>query len=119
MAKILVVEDEIPTQQLVREVLEREGYEVVAVSTGGEAIAALKAEKPDLLILDVMLPGVDGYSLQTEISRDKDFSGLKVVVVTAQDSFLGLFSKFEQVVATLRKPYQIAQLREVVRKALG
>jgi two-component system alkaline phosphatase synthesis response regulator PhoP len=119
MAKILVADDEICVQGLMRDILEAESHQVLTVSNGSDVIPTLKKERPDLLILDVMMPGVDGFSLQDTISKDPELSRIPVIVATAQHSFLQMFKKFRQVTGMLRKPFKNEELIATVKDVLS
>jgi DNA-binding response OmpR family regulator len=115
MAKILVADDDPPLRELIHDVLEMDGHQVLSVDSGELVIPALKQERPDLLILDVMLPKFDGLALQESISRDNELRRIPVVVITAQQAFLTHFKKFEQVAARLSKPFSNQVLMSTVR----
>ncbi|MEJ6472824.1 response regulator [Pseudoalteromonas piscicida] len=83
MAKILLVEDDIKLAELTAKFLTHNGFEVVQLHNGINAIKAIEAEKPDLLILDIMLPGLDGFSI-CKAARS-EFTG-PVLFLTAKDS---------------------------------
>lgn len=118
MAKILLADDEPGLQELLREILEGEGHTVLLAGTGGEVLPTLVRERPDALILDVMLPGLDGFSLQTSIAKDPELREIPVIVITAQKSFLGMFRDFRQVRRALAKPFRNEELIEAVKEAL-
>ena len=118
MAKILVADDDPPLRELVKDVLEMDGHDVLSVDSGELVIPALQKERPDLLILDVMLPELDGLALQETISKDKELRRIPVVVITAQTAFLTHFKKFEQVKARLSKPFSNQVLMSTVRAIL-
>ena len=63
MGKILVVDDDINICELLRLYIEKEGYEVVIANDGGQAVTKFKTEKPDLVMLDIMLPVLDGWQV--------------------------------------------------------
>ncbi len=67
MKKILVIDDELPIRKLLYDALTGKGYQVSSVSSGEEAIALLKKEKPDLIILDIAMPGMNGIETLKEI----------------------------------------------------
>ena len=119
MAKILIADDEPTVLQFCVFALEREKHAVVTAETGPEALAMLKSEKPDLLILDVMLPGMDGYTLQLQMSEDEALFRVPVIVVSALQPALSLFSKFPQVSAQLVKPFKAEDLAAAVSTALN
>jgi two-component system, OmpR family, phosphate regulon sensor histidine kinase PhoR len=83
-ARILVVEDERDIAALVAYHLTKEGYRVRTTESGQEALEAVAAEKPDLLVLDLMLPGFSGYEVLQELRRRPDLSDVPVVVLTAR-----------------------------------
>lgn len=91
MKKILVVDDEKPISDIIKFNLEKEGYETVTAFDGEEALEKVKAEEPDLIILDVMLPKLDGLEVVREVRKDYD---MPVIMVTAKeteiDKVLGL-----------------------------
>ena len=81
-SKILVVDDEKHIIELTRLYLTREGYEVEGVGDGGQAIARFGQVKPDLVILDIMLPGMDGLTICKEIRKQ---SQVPIIMLTARD----------------------------------
>jgi DNA-binding response OmpR family regulator len=83
MAHILVVDDEPAIVIVVRERLEREGFQVRAAASGEEALAHLEAEPADLVVLDVMLPGIDGFEVLRQLRGAGD--RVPVIVLTARD----------------------------------
>jgi signal transduction histidine kinase/DNA-binding response OmpR family regulator len=82
---ILVVEDDAPTREVARRMLEAEGCAVLEAETGLVAIERLKQQRPDLILLDLMMPEMDGFEFVTEIRTHEDWRGIPVVVVTAKD----------------------------------
>jgi two-component system, OmpR family, phosphate regulon response regulator PhoB len=83
-ARILVVEDERDIAALVAYHLTKEGYRVRTAEGGHEALEAARAEKPDLMILDLMLPGFSGYEVLQEMRRRPELADVPVVVLTAR-----------------------------------
>ena len=81
MGHILVVDDEPAIVAVVRERLEREGFHVRAVASGEEALASLEADPADLVVLDVMLPGMDGLEV---LRRLREWSQVYVLLLTAR-----------------------------------
>ena len=83
--KILVVDDEKPISDIIKFNLEKEGYEVVVAFDGEEALEKVEGEKPDLIILDLMLPKIDGLEVAKRV-RAKHTT--PIIMVTAKDSEL-------------------------------
>ena len=81
---ILVVEDEEEIQELVAYNLEKEGYQVSRADTGEEALRLAKADVPDLILLDLMLPGIDGLDVCRRLKRDRTTEGVRIVMLTAK-----------------------------------
>ncbi|MDY0394700.1 response regulator YycF [Virgibacillus halophilus] len=129
--KILVVDDEQPIADILRFNLEKEGYEVVCAYDGDEAVALAEEEKPDLVLLDIMLPGKDGNEVCREIRKTQS---MPIIMLTAKDSeidkVLGLelgaddyvtkpFSNREliaRVKANLRRQQQMPEEEEFANK---
>ena len=80
---ILVVEDNDDNRQLVLKILGRRGYEVVGVVDGNEALARLNTVNPDLILMDINLPGMDGYEVTRRIRQQEKFATLPIVALTA------------------------------------
>ncbi len=96
--KVLVVEDEATVRRVIRQYLEREGYQVIETDNGGEALTLLHAEQPDLLILDIMLPGIDGYTIARSLRRPIDDSTVKdipIIMLTARTEETDRITGFE------------------------
>lgn len=84
MTFLLIVEDELPIRELVSFVCEREGFEVVGAADVGEACSALKARRPDLILLDRMLPDRSGQSWLEDLKKNPETAGLPVIMLTAR-----------------------------------
>lgn len=120
--KVLVVDDEEDFQDIVRHILERAGYEVVVAGDGGEGLAALRREKPDLLILDINMPLKDGYVLCREARAMSEFAELPILMLTIRN-------RDEEIVrgmdvgadAYLAKPFDpgelLARLRTLLKRS--
>ena len=75
---ILVVDDERTIREVVRRYLELEGFEVTEAETGPQALSILQENRPDLIVLDIMLPGVDGFSITRRLRQTSDYSPLSI-----------------------------------------
>lgn len=84
MARILLIEDEANLRASLAFILEREGFEVVTASTGEEGLAAARLSPPDAVVLDVNLPGIDGFETCDRLRRDPRTRGARIIMVTAR-----------------------------------
>ncbi|MGI3209907.1 response regulator transcription factor [Roseovarius tibetensis] len=82
--KVLVIEDEPNIIEAVSFILSRDGWDVKTHSNGHDAMETVRARAPDLIILDVMLPGKSGYDILEEIRADADFAATPVLMLTAR-----------------------------------
>jgi|ERR1700730_8486779 CheY-like chemotaxis protein len=83
MSKILVAEDNLPNRELIREILESCGHEVIEAEDGQQALERLKESTPDLILLDIQMPVLDGYAVVRELRQTPQFAKLKVLALTA------------------------------------
>lgn len=92
--KIMVVDDEADIRELIRFNLEKEGFEVVSVSDGETALEEARLRQPDLILLDVMLPGMDGVEVCFKLKSDVAFKSIPIVMLSAKsdesDQLVGL-----------------------------
>jgi DNA-binding response OmpR family regulator len=118
--RILVADDEPALLRLLEFVLGRRGFIIQGVTNGNAAIEVLKVESPDLVILDVMMPGLDGYEVLTFIRETPRLEGLPVVMLTARaqldDIQRGLTLGAD---AYLAKPFDPEELLSVVESLLS
>jgi CheY-like chemotaxis protein len=117
---VLVADDNADILGLVTAVLERSGYEVVAVSDGAQALASVDKRKPDLAVLDITMPEIDGLEVLRRLRADTRTNGLPVVLLTAQvqeaDVDLGFATGAS---AYLKKPFSPRELTERVADLLS
>lgn len=119
--KVLVVDDEPSIVELIRFNLVREGFKVTAAYSGGGLLDRIRAERPDLVILDIMLPGEDGLTICREIRKE---SNLPIIMLTAKDSetdkVLGLELGADDYITKPFSPRElIARVRAVLRRSSG
>src|SRR5512139_759970 len=116
MAKILVIDDEPSIVNLVTAYLKPEGYEVLTASDGPSGLKAARAFRPDLIVLDVMLPGMDGVELLSRLRRETD---VYVILLTARteetDKIVGLSVGADDYVT---KPFSPRELTARIKAAL-
>ena len=81
---ILYIEDERPTLDMVCQVLRISGYNAVGVTSGQEGLALMRQEKPDVLLLDLMMPDISGWDVYKTMKADKNLADIPVVIITAK-----------------------------------
>ena len=82
--KLLIVDDEKDTLKLVSLMLERQGYEVVSALDGPTALELVKSEKPDLILLDIMMPGMDGFEVCEKLKSSPETASIAVIFMTGK-----------------------------------
>lgn len=82
MSKILFIEDEPNLQKAIDEVLKQEGFEILAALDGEKGLEVAKKEKPDLILLDLILPKKDGFEVLRELKADKELKDIPVIILT-------------------------------------
>src|SRR5581483_10711690 len=117
--KVLVIDDEADMLNVVKHCLQKVGYEVLTCDNGRNAWDAILQNRPDLLLLDVMLPGMDGYSLQIKIAENDFTKDIPIVVFTALEPSKTLFQKFPQVKGFMTKPFKTEVLLQTVENTIG
>jgi len=109
--KILVVDDEEHILELIKFNLEKNGYKVICADNGIEAIKLVKDQLPQLMLLDLMLPGMDGLDVCKEIRRDSSMSNMPIIMITAKgeeiDKIIGLELGADDYIT---KPFSIREL---------
>jgi len=115
---ILVVEDEMKIARLVRDYLEHAGFQVIVTGDGGAALASARGAKPDLVVLDLGLPGLDGLDVTRELRRS---SNIPIVILTARgdeaDRIVGLELGADDYVVKPFSPKElVARVRAVLRR---
>ena len=119
--KILVVEDEEEIRELVAYNLVKQGYRVIPAETGEEGLRLVRSEAPDLIVLDLMLPGVDGLEVCRTLKRDPDTEVIPLVMLTAKGEEADIVAGLELGADDyLTKPFSprvlIARIRAVLRR---
>lgn len=120
MKKILVVDDDVSIREILSTQLSRLNYSTVTAADGAEAVSVFKAEKPDLVLMDVMMPRMDGLTACQKIrSLEKKGSRVPILFLTARDtSHDKLSSALSGGDDFISKPISLQELREHVEAAL-
>ncbi len=113
--KILVIDDDQEIVELARHRLEANHYEVLTAKDGVAGFAILKDHKPDLIVLDVLMPNMDGYTFVQEIKRHDGLRNIPILVVSAKDEMQDLFVA-EGVSCFLLKPFKTEIFLEKIQQ---
>jgi CheY-like chemotaxis protein len=117
--RVLVVDDERDVQALVRMVLERQGYEVEAASDGREALQKIGEHRPDLVVLDLMMPEIDGWGVLEELRGRPERPRVVLLSAYAHDPLTQRRGLEAGAWACLGKPFRLPELVETCEKALA
>lgn len=114
--RILVVDDEPGIVDIAKANLEGYGYSVIAAYDGVEALRLIKSEKPDLVVLDILMPEIDGWDVLEEIESQPEFSGIPVIMLTARASDEDVLRGLETgAVEYMTKPFYPQDLVAVIK----
>jgi DNA-binding response OmpR family regulator len=117
---VLIIEDEKLIIVSTQMVLEAAGFRVESAMNGEDGIARARDAKPDLILLDIMMPGIDGWETLTRLKRDPATSGIPVIIFTAREHSRGHQKSAEMGAADyFRKPFEPDELIELVEKHIG
>lgn len=119
--EILCIDDESGVVELVELIMQREGITVRGASSGAEGLALMREHHPHIILLDIMMPDIDGWEVFKEIKADAGLKAIPVIILTARDS------SFEEIIARERagvddyitKPFTPARLRESIKNVLA
>lgn len=115
--KILIIDDEVDLVETIRFSLELEGFQVLAAHNGEEGLNLARKEKPDLILLDLMLPKIDGYKICRLLKFDEKYKHIPILMLTARsqekDRLLGLETGADEYIT---KPFDLPDLINKIKK---
>ncbi len=118
--KILTIEDTADIRRLIRMTLEFQGYDVIEVSEGAQALALARSQKPDLILLDVMMPGMDGLGVARQLCDDPVLSRIPVIMLSAMGATRDIQAGLQAgVKAYLVKPFSPRELLDKVGRLVA
>ena len=119
MTRVLVIDDEAPIRLLCRVNLEAEGMNVIEAADGPSGLDAARTDHPDLVLLDVMMPGLDGWGVAEALLEDDDTSDIPIIFLTARAEFRDRARGLDiGGVDYIAKPFNPVELATLVRKVL-
>lgn len=119
--RVICVEDEAEMIDLIRLILSRKGFEVIGANGGKQGLEMIREQKPDLILLDLMMPDMDGWEVYQQVKADEATRDIPVIVVTAKaqsiDKVLGLhIAKVDDYIS---KPFSPQELMDSVEQVLN
>ncbi|MBS3958449.1 MAG: response regulator [Xanthomonadaceae bacterium] len=120
MARILIVDDS-PSQLLgMKRIVEKLGHEAITAEDGAGGVDAAKSQKPDLILMDVVMPNLNGFQATRAIAKDPETGHIPIILVTTKDQETDkVWGMRQGAKAYITKPFTEAQLGEAIRNALG
>jgi CheY-like chemotaxis protein len=118
MSRVLVVEDYDDSREFIKFLLEMYGFEVDEASNGVEALIAIHRQVPDLVLMDMSMPRMDGITATRKIREEKRYAGLPIIAITAQSEGYRRPAFEAGVNAMISKPIDIDDLRPVLNRYL-
>ncbi|MCC6298337.1 MAG: response regulator [Anaerolineales bacterium] len=117
---VLIIEDEADAAELFAEMMRVSGFRVVKITSSAPAMDLLTNERPDLVILDIMMPEISGLDVLRNMRRDPSLTNIPVVVVSAKGTPSDIKTALDAGASTyLTKPVGFLELKEAVNRALG
>ncbi|MFC1666768.1 PleD family two-component system response regulator [Candidatus Omnitrophota bacterium] len=114
--RILVVDDDEDLLKMLKMRLEAEGYEFMCAKDGNEMLKVVEVKKPDVILLDIMLPNMDGYSALREMRNKEDLKEIPVIVLSAkQKKKLGDLFALEKIAFFIEKPFEPSDLLQKIK----
>jgi len=119
--KILIADDQVESRTLIRLYLTKAGYDVIEAANGQDALARIAKEKPDLVILDVIMPILDGASVAIELSKAPETQNIPIIISTTRGTLKDLFSVSQaaKISDFIEKPFKPEELVSKVTKIIG
>ncbi len=119
MARILIVDDSPTETYRFREILEKHGHQVIEASNGADGVATARAEMPDLVLMDVVMPGLNGFQATRQLCKGEDTQHIPIIIVTTKDQETDrVWGKRQGAKDYLTKPVDEAVLLQTIAQYL-
>ena len=118
--RVLIVEDNAISMEFLKELVEGEGYAVLPATTGSEGLSLARAERPDLILMDIQLPGIDGLTVTRTLKAQPDTKGIPIVGISAYALPQDMKAALEAgCIAYLPKPLDMPRFLDLMGHLLG
>lgn len=118
LGKILIIDDDKAVREVVNLLLSSEGFEVLEAIDGEDGLNKINSKKPDLILLDIIMPKINGYMLLNKLSQDKELKKIPVILLTATSQMAGSISLGSHSVDNIHKPFEPDDLINKIKKKL-
>ena len=120
MARILIIDDSPTEIHVLKGMLEKNGFETLTAESGEEGIELARSEKPDLVLMDVVMPGLNGFQATRQLTRDEETSSIPVIICTTKDQETDkVWGKRQGARDYITKPVSEKELVDKIRSTLG
>jgi CheY-like chemotaxis protein len=119
VAKIIVADDEKDVVELLSFLLKKDGHTVIPAENGKVALDLVEKDPPDLILLDVMMPEMDGYTVQTRLMENPKTKSIPIIILTAKGQLKDVFAMAGNVAAYMEKPFDPKTLRAKIQESLN
>ena len=116
---VLLAEDETDLRKMMKILLELHGYDVIEAADGYEAVEKAVEEEPDLILMDIAMPVMDGIDSTRTIRRHEDLQGIPIVAVTAYGDFYSQRARNAGCIDVIQKPIDFSQLKPMVERYIS
>jgi two-component system, OmpR family, alkaline phosphatase synthesis response regulator PhoP len=118
MARILVVDDDADVIDIIKYAIARDGHELLEARNGQEGLELARRQIPDLIVLDIMMPEMDGLTLNSHLIQNKETKNIPVIVLTAKGRMKDVFDNIPNIRHYMEKPFEPVVLQEQIRNIL-
>ena len=120
MARILIVDDSPTEMYKLTAMLEKHGHQVLKAENGADGVALARQEKPDAVLMDIVMPGLNGFQATRQLTKDPETSHIPVIIVTTKDQETDkVWGMRQGAKGYLTKPFTEAELSEAITGTLG
>ncbi|PIE40945.1 MAG: two-component system response regulator [Gammaproteobacteria bacterium] len=120
MPRILIVDDSPTETYKFREILEKNGFDIMTADNGADGVAVARQEQPDVVLMDVVMPGLNGFQATRQISKSDETKHIPVIIVTTKDQETDkVWGRRQGATDYLTKPVDEKLLMETINRVLG
>jgi twitching motility two-component system response regulator PilH len=120
MPRVLIVDDSPTETYKFKEILEKNGFDIITADNGADGVAVARQELPDVVLMDVVMPGLNGFQATRQISKNEETKHIPVIIVTTKDQETDrVWGKRQGASDYLTKPVDESLLMETIKRVLG